>query len=468
MYHSARPRTHRVLYLCLSLAVCGLSPLSALGQPAPISFTDRIVTELRLQEVPEATETAVLEAYREAANQMQWKVPEELEVTMVQAFFVPEGQGTQIHVSGHQLGDESVFFIATQDPKIFQRMTRQNLIEYGGKTAFFPPGSLTVAVIQPKGAANQEVELERLRVLNHEPLQVFPLRQPMSLEELRAPHSLDTVQEEEGLLSLEIETLCDSDDRTRSDDRRVGRLMPVGCTGWLVGNDLALTAGHCDVSQLMEIIEFQIPSSSPTGTTNPAHPNDQYPVIRTAIRKQYTGIGDDWAVFKIGANSNTGKLPGVQQGGFFKLSKAARPSQARITGYGVDNTPVGTSGDRNSDNQTQQTEDGGGAVPATYHAATSQHGSYFRYNIDTMGGNSGSPVIDGSQKGVAVAIHTNGGCETGGNHGTAADNQDLRDAIAEFVGDLSTVYVDESEGPTPTLAEDQPEDYRKVKPKPSK
>jgi hypothetical protein len=65
----------------------------------------------------------------------------------------------------------------------------------------------------------------------------------------------------------------------------------------------------------------------------------------------------------------------------------------RITGYGTDTTPATAS-------QTNQTSTG----PYVTTVGTS-----IRYAVDTMGGNSGSPIIF-EATGVAVGVHTHGGC----------------------------------------------------------
>ena len=95
----------------------------------------------------------------------------------------------------------------------------------------------------------------------------------------------------------------------------------------------------------------------------------------------------------------------------------------------------GAGGPRDTTNQTQQTHVGtlstntGGANSGT-----------LRYNVDTQGGNSGSPVIvEGGN--VAIGIHTNGGCtSTGGtNAGTSFRNQALWTAIAANTGDTKDI-----------------------------
>ena len=57
-----------------------------------------------------------------------------------------------------------------------------------------------------------------------------------------------------------------NDDRLPSTDPRSGRLLPVGCTGWLI-QDCAgcfLTAGHCTGN--IQVIQFNVPPSSSSGS----------------------------------------------------------------------------------------------------------------------------------------------------------------------------------------------------------
>ena len=117
------------------------------------------------------------------------------------------------------------------------------------------------------------------------------------------------------------------------------------------------------------------------------------------------GIGNDWGVFEVFANSVTGMMPIDAQGAHFELVQDLGPPTIRITGFGVDFN----NGDRN---QTQQTHAGPNAGSS---------GTTMRYQTDTEGGNSGSPVID-EATGNAVGVHTHGGCSTGGggnNSGTS-------------------------------------------------
>ncbi len=440
-------RTSRLSRVAFLLApLLGLpSPQLAFAQPAPVTVTEIIVKRAAATEaaIPESSQNAILEAYRQAAGQMEWPVPENLQVASIRSYNIPDGVASQVLFGAQQIPDNAVLFITSENPEVFQRMTQADLKNYDGKSAYFRPGKLVIALITPPGAEAAPVDVERIRVLGSqaEGARVMPLAPPRSLNELRRRAAPDGAPESIGDNAPQPENLCGPDDRVASSDRRIGRLMPVGCTGWLIQNDLGLSAGHCTFS--MDILEFQVPTSSASGNTQPAHVNDQYPIIKTSMVARDAGPGGDWVVFSIGPNSNTGKLPGEAQGGHFKLSRMARPDAVIVTGYGTDSSPPGATGGRNNANQTQQIENGKGSAPpiATFHD-NGPKDSLFRYNVDTEGGNSGSPVIDATNDATAVGIHTHAGCGSGGNQGTAASNSDLEAAIKSFVGDLTKVYID--------------------------
>ncbi|MEE2939047.1 MAG: hypothetical protein VX460_01550, partial [Planctomycetota bacterium] len=63
-------------------------------------------------------------------------------------------------------------------------------------------------------------------------------------------------------------SICGSlDDRQPSTDPRSGRLMPVGCTAWLIDDcgGCFLTAGHCTGN--IQVVQFNVPLSTSSGTT---------------------------------------------------------------------------------------------------------------------------------------------------------------------------------------------------------
>lgn len=440
---------------------------TALSQPAPATITEVPIPEVAEESPSDEAEEAMLESFQESAGRTKWKGPAAKQVVSIQSFFIREGTAVQADFGESSIGENGIVFVTSVPSRELKRetqtqlMTQADLENYGGATAYFPPGKLIIAVLY-SGEQPPQARTLSLRVLNAEetapgqeeeadrqtpaPVEVYRLPTPQSIEAIKA----DATDAEVGgeVLTAEPESICANDDRTASDDRRVGRLMPIGCTGWLIGaaGDLALTAGHCHDSR-MQIIEFQVPPSSPDGRTRPADIVDQYPIRRDTIQSRDAGVGRDWAIFRIGPNSNTGQMPGDRQGSGFMLSRRGRPQEVRVTGFGTDDDPRGPdplTSFRNAQSQTQQTENGNGNAHARFH--DDGDNDSFRYKVDTRGGNSGGPVIDEQTGGgnTTVAIHTHAGCESSvqGNQGTALSNPDFVNALLNFVSDPSEVFVD--------------------------
>jgi V8-like Glu-specific endopeptidase len=234
-----------------------------------------------------------------------------------------------------------------------------------------------------------------------------------------------------------IASICGpTDDRVPSDDPRAGRAMPIGCTAWLIGdaNNCFLTAGHCSGSSL-EVVEFNVPLSDSGGNVVHPGPEDQYAVDLASKQSVNGGVGNDWGYFGCFANTETGLTAGEAQGDWYELAATPPPvsgQMIRITGYGVDNSPPEW-------NQTQQTHAG---------PYMSFSGTTLQYQTDTEGGNSGSAVVN-DVTGLAIGIHTHGGCNASGgaNSGTGINIAGLQSALAAPQG----VCV-----PAPLLAFDFP------------
>lgn len=224
-----------------------------------------------------------------------------------------------------------------------------------------------------------------------------------------------------------IESICGAnDDRVASNNPRAGRIMPVGCTAWLVSGGRLLTAGHC-AGASMQTVQFNVPASLADGTTVAPPVRHQYRVMADSTISQNGGLGNDWAVFRVLPNTETGLMPAVAQGAAFDVSSTANPALVRVTGYGVDGPApnFGAGGPRNAQNQTQQTHVG--TLSGNTGGETS---GVLRYNPDTQGGNSGSPVIvEGTN--TTIGIHTHGGCSASGgtNGGTSFRNRSLQRAL---------------------------------------
>lgn len=242
--------------------------------------------------------------------------------------------------------------------------------------------------------------------------------------------------------------VCGADDRVASTDNAVGRVMPAGCTGWVISNGAFLTAGHC-VPAGMTSIQFNVPKSNADGTINAPPPQDQFPINGSNIVSLNAGVGNDWAVFQVDRNAATGGVPPVQYGAFYRIKPQDQPATVRVTGYGVDgpapcfgesrqggcNVPTPTPAPRNADSQTQQTATGAGQ---------GRQGLIFYHDVDITGGDSGAPVRFTDSL-LAVAIHTHGtfdaACTAGHNSGTAFTNLGLSNAVNDFPG-TTVRYVD--------------------------
>jgi hypothetical protein len=322
----------------------------------------------------------------------------------------PDAPWLRLHVADHALGADSYVTFTSVLDGAQQRMDASSLADYDYGTAYFNGDAVAVE------------------------LHVAPTAQGVFLR-------IDEVTVGDWVGGAPIlRSLCDSDDRIQSTDPRSGRVVPSGCTGWIVSNNGYITAGHC-VGGSSNTLEFQVPPSLCDGTTQHAHPNDQYAIDLGNEVFSNAGVGDDFAVFDTFPNSNTGLLAIHAQGDYFRMSRDTSPTDIRITGYGVDNTPVGCDSGRNADSQTEQTNVG----PFVQEFIDTPTDVYLEYVVDTTGGNSGSPVIVEKTADLTVGVHTHGGCNppNDGNHGTSFENNDFEDAVQEFIGPYpQAVYVD--------------------------
>lgn len=210
-----------------------------------------------------------------------------------------------------------------------------------------------------------------------------------------------------------------TDDRVPSNAANRARLLDIGCTANLTADGCFITAGHCLAeSTAVDVVEFNVPPSTAGGAVVHPPPASQYVPTNT---RQFSnnGIGNDWGVFTVFPNSETGQTPLQAQGPGLEFSTVVpkRNDTAEITGYGVDS---------GSANQTQQVASG-----PVRQVSTST--TTLKYAADTEGGNSGSAVLVG---GLVVAIHTNGGCRSrgGANSGTLIGNAGFQTAYQQVCG----------------------------------
>lgn len=287
----------------------------------------------------------------------------------------------RLYFSEAELGNRSYLIITSLQDRAWQRLNTVTLKQWQNSSAYFNGDAVRIELY----AARYDRELF---------------------------FRIDEVMVGEWASNSPIESQCGpTDDRIPSNDPRAGRLMSIGCTGWIITNGALITAGHCLGGTVMQ---FNVPMSLPNGTVQHPGPEDQYAVDPASKLGYGSGVGNDWGVFQVFNNSVTGLHPIVAQGAAFTVVQDLGPDSIRITGYGVDSSPP-------SYNQIQQTHVGPNAGSS---------GTTMRYVTDTEGGNSGSPVIDEATN-RAVGVHTHGGCTTSGgnNNGTSTFHPDFWAAI---------------------------------------
>gem|GEM_PF-5647305 len=214
------------------------------------------------------------------------------------------------------------------------------------------------------------------------------------------------------------QNFCTDDGRALSNDSAVCRffIQPngLGGSGFILFNGKIATAGHVASSiGSGSVIEFNVPLSEEDGTRKRSSADDQYAVNVSSITSQTVhdnGLGDDWAVISVYANSNTGLMPKEAQGAYFYVEQNNAFQSVRVTGYGEDDGTY---------NKVEQTMSG---------LNDGSSGNVVKYKVYTQGDNSGSPVIN-EANGKVVGIHTNNNCSNGNNEGTSFLNSSLWNTV---------------------------------------
>lgn len=214
-----------------------------------------------------------------------------------------------------------------------------------------------------------------------------------------------------------LRSICLEDDRELSNDKRIGRIMrengTSGCTATLISEKCAITAGHC--GRHTDYMEFDVPLSSDEGVINSALPENKFKITKI-LDYENLSHGNDWMVFTLGRNSISNEYPGTRRGYYeIKSSIPQAGDFISVSGYGNDSEKF--------KNYCQQ-RSWGTLIELT-------DNSKIYHNADTTSGSSGSAIID-YRSGKIIGIHTDGGCNYGGNRGTyIKSTKRLRSAIEE-------------------------------------
>jgi hypothetical protein len=164
-----------------------------------------------------------------------------------------------------------------------------------------------------------------------------------------------------------------------------------GCSGTLISHDLFLTNSHCipdDASKITQgLVEFGFENG---GWASEALPRRTF-TVAALVEDGLTG--DDYAILRL--NGNPGLIYGHQ---VLADYEPAEGSVITIVGH--------------PDNDPKRVDVG----HVDYHLFS---GSIWYDDLDTLGGSSGSGILDAN--GEMIGLHHNGGCDTifvGANHGT--------------------------------------------------
>ena len=325
-------------------------------------------------------------------------------------FLPPETPWLRLFFHDAQLGKDSFLRITSVLDGATMLMQQEHLAQWDYTSAFFNGNSVLIELVAGPGTTGNRVEIHQVMAGDIDP--------------------------------VEPDTICGTtDNRVPSSDPRAGRIEPIGCTGWIIdypagsNQKVHLSAGHCFGTG--QVLQFEVPASQANCALLFPPPAKQFAIDSTSSQSLNSGIGNDWWVFRCFPNSTTGLTSYQEQGSAFDLAAAlpATGTTLRNYGFGLDGTNVNNGGTNNSScscstaagtgtrNQVQQTHTG---------PLVSIAGNRLNYSIDTCGGNSGSPVID-NVTGLAIAIHTNGGCTNVAgttNSGTSVLNAGLQAAIA--------------------------------------
>jgi hypothetical protein len=235
--------------------------------------------------------------------------------------------------------------------------------------------------------------------------------------------------------------ICYGDDqRMASYDEAVCRTFPAGGTAFISAWGYLVTAGHV-VNPIgdFQIVEFDVPASEPDGTIRLAAPEDQYTIDHASVHYNEDGdYGNDWGVFTCLPNPITGLAPIEARQAFYRLTKDFHPEYVRVTGFGADTHPPGTTGGGNEDNRTLQTD----SHYFLQEVVDSENDVWIEHTVDTEGGSSGSPLLDIASS-YAIGIHEWGGCDPPdtGNKATSFEN-DLIEAVLNGYLGAGVVHVD--------------------------
>lgn len=212
-----------------------------------------------------------------------------------------------------------------------------------------------------------------------------------------------------------IGSICgQTDDRVPVVDYRNARMG--GCSAFMIGDGVFVSAGHCFVGPQDLFVEFGVPLSGPEGDPTPAIPDHTWEVDKdTAIIR--FGDGADFAVFHVLPNSSA-RMPWEVFGKGYDIGQIPEETEAQqvaVIGHGRSSRWWG--------DPLSQT------LRIAYGPLRWVDLNHAYYYVDTEVASSGSAVLNARDE--AIAVHTDGGCATEHqtNRGWRLDEPRIAEAI---------------------------------------
>ena len=343
----------------------------------------------------------------------------------------------RLHFDTYELGEQSYILITSLEDGAYQRLDAKSIEHWRGASAFFNGDAVRVELyVAPEDKAIH-FELNEIMAgkrtgqptrgaLRKNSQGVVKTSGGTARERTEAPTrgvwpiAWEANDAGDCETSFPFAMACDGvDERVPSTDPAVARGVyqrgipavdtVASSTAYLISNGAFLTAGHTvnPADHIPLMYEFDVPASDPDGTANFSHPDDQYPYDAASLVFEEAGVGNDWGVFDVFPNANTGLTAIQAQDAYYRITRDTAPAvneTLRITGYGNDNVPRGSGGNPmdpdslNAASQTQQTD-----IGRYLFFSTNFHG----VEVDIALNNSGSPCIN-EASGLAFGINTHG------------------------------------------------------------
>jgi len=318
--------------------------------------------------------------------------------------------------------------VSSPDTGRKQTLSEAGLREAGGTSVIFAGSTVRVEVQAPAGSDPPPLD----ELIKNVIVGTSLTPSPQAADEMSDPTGVPEHN------SPDEEAHCGEDARVLTTHKFVARITPKKCTAFLIQGGLGVSAGHClrKNRELLKL-EFNVPPSDIDGDLSQAEVADTYGIAVDSILcsdcepdEQLPGglpHGQDWAVFRIANNTETGKSAMESQGGSFVISEVPQDASIDVVvlGYGLDDDPPQAGFSLQS-------------AAGEYKGVDRQAANVvvIKHLVDTDSGNSGSPIVMANSAGEAtekaIGIHTGGWCSSDAskpNMGTSFLNEELTGAI---------------------------------------